>query len=247
MAINKQDFYNALKNAVIFSPACSDKCRQLQTFRVLEQGGGAAMKAENFGATVCDKDKPFFWSRAWHNNKYKGAPTWEFPALVVIERSYTVDRPFAAMNTRKFEFNISVLDKFSVGTDKTVCTGCAGRTINEIYEDTEALLFQALSLIGKTRLYEINGEISLYTPEMVQAMQDAGMIRSITESQGWGSLQAQGVKEQGGYKAAIPQENLYGNSINLVVDMKYCDETVWNFDGIENMPVMLSQACKTCG
>lgn len=69
-AITKANFYNLLKQAVMFSPAGAGKCSQLQTFRVLEQGAGRLLQSENFGATVCDREKPFFWSRAWHNAKY---------------------------------------------------------------------------------------------------------------------------------------------------------------------------------
>ncbi len=248
MQSTKIDFYNALKNAVMFSPKADTRCRQLQTFRVLEHGGGGKLTADNFGATACDKDKPFFWSRSWHNQKYKGAPVWEFPVLVLVERGYIVDEPFQNRQKRAYEFNISVLDKYDPGKDKMKCSGCEGRTINEIYEDTEALLFQALRFIGECNEFRVGTE-NVLLPEAVMAkLKASGAIMEYIPGVAFGDLVQQKIREQTAYKAAIYPENIFGNSINLNIPFAYCQNIEWDFSCVPEFPVLRSDlACDNCG
>jgi len=64
MSATVNDLYTALKQAVMFSPQYVQpdsgqgkvwKCRQLQTFRVMQKERGAELISPNLGATICDK------------------------------------------------------------------------------------------------------------------------------------------------------------------------------------------------
>ena len=250
MTATKLDFFAALKQAVMFSPANDMKCRQLQTFRVLEQGGGALVSADNFGATICDKDKPYFWSRRWHELKYNPDKIqFEFPALAVIERSYTINRPMAKHTTRCYEFNISVMDVYTADCDKMKCSGCTGRTINEIYEDTEKMLFSALHFVSRFIGATLpNGTEGFYHEDILAAWKASGYITSWAAGKGWGGSLAQNVQGATAYKAAIPAAGLFGNSITVNVCFDNCEATEYDFTNFADFGLLSQNAgCSTCG
>lgn len=249
MKSSKTDFYNALKSAVMFSPDTGDRCGRINTFRVLEQMGGGKLTSENFGATACDKDKPFFWSRAWHMKKYAGAPVWEFPALVLIERSYAIDQPFNDVHNRSYFFNISVVDKYTpANQDKTKCAGCDGRTINEIYEQTEALLFQALNFIGECIEARLpDGQNVLLPKDLLNALKAAKQIEAWDQGTFLGALMKEKIKGVSAYKTAIYQENIFGNSIDLNIPFQSCVSPSFDFSNASDYPVLVPGAgCQTC-
>lgn len=251
MNATKRDFLEALKQAVMFSPeSVGGACYQLQTFKVLEHGGGGVIRSSNFGGTICDKGKPFFWSRLWHNNKYNpNGIGFDFPALVVTETGYSVDSPLSRRNKRSYTFNISVMDKYVEAKGPKGCEGCNGRTINEIYEDTEVLLFQALHFVSKTTYAELsNGDKGQYNRDMLDAWVTLGYITGYTATKSIGAVLEGSVKNSPAYKASIPAEGLYGNSITITVDLPVCDETVWNFEKLPDFGVLSHEAgCTTCG
>ncbi len=248
MKTTKTDIYNALASAVKFSPACTDKCKQLQTFRVIEQGGGGMLTSANFGATYCDKDKPFFWSRAWHNSGYKEKVIFDFPVLSVIETNYTVAQPLDPNSPRCYDFNITVLDKYSADCEKGKCSGCTGRTINEIYQDTETLLFSALHFLGDLVYAELNdGSTGFYSKKMLDGWLSNGLIAGYEAGYSLGSALLQRTKNATAYKASIPAEGLYGNSITLSVCLSPCEETEYDFNNQSFVELSRQEGCLTCG
>lgn len=250
MTATKLDFFNALKQAVIFSPQCAERCKQLQTFRVIETGGGALINSANFGATVCDKDKPFFWSRRWHERKYSAQKVdFEFPALSIVETSYTVDQPLNASNKRCYEFNIAVLDKYAADCEKMKCTGCTGRTINEVYEDTENLLFQALAFVGGFMGATLTpGGEGFYHEGLLNAWKQAGFIQDFVPGKRWGSKIAQNVKDATAYKVSLDSAKMYGNAINITVCFDTCENTEYRFENAEEFALLSKSAgCQNCG
>lgn len=247
----KRDFLEALKQAVMFSPPSTDgKCQQLQTFKVLENGGGGLIRASNFGGTICDKGKPFFWSRVWHENGYNpNSIQFDFPVLMAVETNYQVDKPFAKRNTRSYQFNISVMDKYVETKGVKGCEGCNGRTVNEIYEDTERLLFQALHFISKVTYVTFpNGSAGHYNRDMLDAWVALGYIGSYDATTSFGNQLENKTKSASAYKAAIPAEGLYGNSITFTIETNECEETVYNFGRLKDFGVLSHEAgCTTCG
>lgn len=249
MNATKRDIYNALAYAVKYSPANTDKCNQLQTFRVLEQGGGGQLTAANFGATFCDRSKPYFWSRAWHNSGYKEKIIFDFPVLSVIETNYTLERPLDFRGSRCYDFNITVLDKYTADCEKGKCSGCNGRTINEIYEDTETLLFQALSFLsGIVEATLPNGTTGFFNRAMLEGWVTAGFISSdYSTGYGLGDKLTQGVKNATAYKASVPAEGLYGNSITLNMCLTPCEVTEYNFNNSDLVDISQQGGCTNCG
>ncbi len=140
---------------------------RLNCFRVLQMDRETEIATENLGATISDKDKPFFWSRYWHNNKYSpNAIRREFPLLTIFEteNSGKTDEVFSRFH-EVYTFDISVLDVYR--DDCNGKPGCEGRTINEIYIDTKVLLQNYLRELGAAFEYgnELVGNMRMrFTP-----------------------------------------------------------------------------------
>ncbi len=248
MNATKRDIYRAFEHAVKFSPACDDKCRQLQTFRVLEQGGGGQLTAANFGATFCDRNKPYFWSRAWHNSGYKEKIMFDFPVLSIIETNYNIERPLDFRGARCYDFNISVLDKYTADCEKGKCSGCNGRTINEIYEHTETLLFASLQFLsGLIEATLPDGTTGIFNRAMLDAWKAAGYISDYDQGATIGDTLTARTKNASAYKASIPAEGLYGNSISLTMCLTPCEETQYNFNNPDFVDISRVSGCTNCG
>lgn len=229
----------------MFSPETSDKCSRLQTFRVVENTQAGILVSDNFGATPCDKERPWFWSRAWHGKSYAGQPVWEFPVLAVIERSFVIDKPFQAKNNRSYTFDIYVLDRLDIGTNKTGCDGCAGRTINDIYEATEALLQQVMTFVGTCRSATIGSENYFLPEAMLSQMKAKGVVNTYTTGAYTGALMAEIITQVSGFKFALHQENIFGNAVQVNIPIPYCDTTEWDFSCVADFPLI--SGCNSCG
>lgn len=248
MNATKTDIYNALAEAVKFSPFCSDRCKQLQTFRVIEQGFGGQLTAANFGATLCDKDKPHFWSRAWYNSGFKEKIIFDFPVLAVIDTNFTVDKPLDNKSTRCYDFNITVLDKYTEDCTKGKCGGCNGRTIREIHEDTEKLLFSALNFLsGLVEATLPDGSTGIFNKDMLDAWVDKGFISDYSPMSAIGDLLMQKIRNASAYNAAITTENLYGTSITLTVCLQPCETNTYDFNNPDFVEISRQSGCNNCG
>lgn len=225
--ITKDLIYRAFKEAAMYSPTSDLKCRQLQAFRVLERGG--LISAENLGATICDLPKNWFWSRVWSASKVKTKVSWEFPLLLIIERGWTATKPLTGKGTQCVTYNITVLDKYTEGCEKGNCAGCDGRTVNDIYQDTEVLLFQALAYIGGMKFITIGADTySMHKDELAKHIAD-GTITDYTEGKGWGMIVANDAKQGDGYRTSVEAERLYGTSINITICNDLCYIDGWDF------------------
>lgn len=219
--ITKDLVIRALKEAAMYSPQADLKCRQLQAFKVLERGG--LLVSENLGATICDLNKDWFWSRVWSANKVKASRiNWDFPLLVVIERGFTAANPLNNKGKQCVTYNISVLDKYTADCEKGSCQGCAGRTINDIYADTEYLLFQALSYVSGMKFITIGSTgYSMHQDELTKHL-NSGAITTYIDGKAWGSIVSNDTKSAEGYKTAIEAESIYGTSINVTICNDRC-------------------------
>ena len=227
MIVTKDLVYRALKEAAMYSPPASLKCRQLQAFRVLERGG--LISTENLGATICDKDRNWFWSRVWSASKTKAVITWEFPILLVIERGFTLAEPLKGKGKQCVTYNVTVLDKYTEGCEKGKCDGCEGRTVNDIYQDTEYLLFQALAYLYGMRFITIGADTySMHQKELEKHLSD-GNITTYTEGKKWGEIMESKATQADGYRTSIEAEKLYGTSVNLTLCNDVCYVDGWDF------------------
>ena len=258
MSASLNDFYTALKQAVMFSPQYVEadsgngkvwKCRQLQTFRVMQKERGADLKAPNLGATICDKGKPFFWSRRWHENGYGDPITFNYPALLLTELSFTPERLFQKQTKRCYTFQIAVVDQIGSDCKECNCQSCEKRTGNEIFADTEALLFDALYYLSKMRgaVLQPSGESGVWNTDYLDYLKTSGGISDYTPGQDFGSILNSDNKGASGYRIAVESEGIFGTAVNVTACFQNCEATEYNFK-LPDFGVFAREAgCKTCG
>ena len=259
MSATISDFYSALKQAVMFSPQYVQpdsgngkvwKCRQLQTFRVMQKERGAELVSPNLGATICDKDKLFFWSRAWHENKYNpNNITFEYPALILTELSFSVEKAFQQKTRRCYNFQIAVVDQ-QVDDCKTCnCQTCQKRTINEIFSDTEYLIFDALFYLSGIRQAVLSpgGNTGFWNTAYLDYLVENGNISSYDASADFGGLLNSTNKDLTAYRVSVETTKIYGTAINFTACFQNCEATEPNFN-IPDFGILASESgCKTCG
>jgi len=253
------DFYNALKQSVMFSPqyVVPDskqgkvwKCRQLQTWRVMGKERGAELASPNLGATICDKGKPFFWSRKWHENGYTpNNIIFEYPALLLTELSFNPELAFQKQTKRCYVFQLAVVDKMSDDCQTCNCESCEKRTINEIGSDTESLLFSSLYYLSKIKqaTLEPSGETVFANTDYLQALKDTGSISEFHPGADWGGQLNGQNKGVGGYRISIEAEKIYGTAVNFTACFHNCEATELNFNLPDFGVLAAESGCQTCG
>lgn len=250
------DFYNALKQSVMFSPQYVEpnsgngkvwKCRQLQTWRVMSKERGAELISPNFGATECDRGKPYFWSRQWHENRYPKNITFGYPALLLTELSLQSEKAFQQNTKRCYTYQLAVVDQLVETCKDCTCQSCERRTINEINEDTEALLFSSLYYLSKVKQARIepSGETGFWNTDYLQALKDAGTINDFHTGADWGGLLNS--QQISAYRIAVEASKIYGTAVNFTACFQNCEATELNFN-LPDFGVLAAEAgCKTCG
>lgn len=151
MEIFIEDWMRAFRDSVKYSaPGPGNmKCRQLQTFRVFPTPRLPELATDNLGANICDKERPFFWSRVWAETLFNpNAVVWQFPLLYMFDMSSAIENAFAGKAKATHTFQIGVLDVWADDCAAGKCAGCGGRTINEIQIDTQRLLMDSLRFIS---------------------------------------------------------------------------------------------------
>lgn len=149
-----EHFYAILKSAAAYYPPSTDRlpCKQLQSFKVFGIDRAIELTAPNAGATVQDKNGPYFYSRAWERSGYNpNEIVFDFPALGVVPLS--IQKRIRAGNTRaQYLMQLSVI---SVKKDIADCVGytdeqiqCATRNVNQIYADCEKILGAVLTFLN---------------------------------------------------------------------------------------------------
>lgn len=257
MSATLTDFYNALKQAVMFSPqyVAPDsgngkvwKCRQLQTFRVMAKDKGAELASANLGAVICDKGKPFFWSREWHENKYNpNNITFKYPALLLTELSFSSEQAFQQNTKRCYTFQLAVVDQLVDDCKTCSCESCEKRTINEIYADTEALLFSATYYLSKMReaRLEPSNETVWANTDYLAHLKETGDISEFHTLADFGGLLNGQNKAGSGYRLEFAK--IYGTALNITACFQNCEATEFNFN-LPDFGVLAAEAgCKTCG
>lgn len=259
MSATVNDFYNALKQSVMFSPqyVAPDsgngkvwRCRQLQTWRVMSKERGAELASPNLGATTCDKGKPFFWSREWHESKYNpNAITFKYPALLLTELSFSPELAFQKQTKRCYNYQLAVVDQMADECKTCNCESCEKRTINEISADTESLLFSSLYYLSKVKFatLEPGGETGYWNIDYLQALKDAGSINGFNTGADWGGHLNGQNKGTGAYRIAVEAAKIYGTAINFTACFQNCEATELNFNLPDFGVLAAESGCKTCG
>lgn len=224
-----KNIYAALKEAVRYYPTSGDTCNRPQTFAVL--ANASDLSTQNLGKTICDKNKPYFYSRLWENKKYNPSDlSFQWPAVVVYEENMDVKDQFSKDVTICYNVTISVLDEFNKDCDKLRCTGCKGRTPNEVFQDTEDILFNVLYYL--TQLV-ITDDAELLHHTLAATVDDgatAHYLKSIRQNNSATTTALRFVGQSA--------SNLYGNSIRLKFCFNRCNTGVeWNLEAVDKVEI----------
>ncbi len=243
------DIYNAFRDSVRYYPAQDTTCKRLQTWRVFQQSLGVEVSTANLGATVCDKDKPYFWSRDWHEKKYNpNAITWKFPLLYAFETEGTMIGPFGFGGAAKmvYSLQVGVLDVLIDTPDGRKCVGCQSRTPNEIYADTETLLLSALHFVSNVNQTGIDGVDVWANADLVSQGEASGAL-NITGKTAISILdQSQKYNQEAPFFRIEKIGNIYGTAISLRVATQVCPTVDWNFTETDFGVLAHEAGCKTC-
>lgn len=170
-------FYQLLKESVlnINHPV---KCKALQTFGVLSSM--SELSTENLGKYLCDKNLPYFLSKAWIANGLDPSNIiFDFPALIVFENNFTTTKFFQAKGSERcYNLQIAVLDKYAEGCQSGDCTSCNSRVVNQIYNDTEILLDRVMSYVSEAVVANVGGNELLTHPFYLEYLKDNNLITS---------------------------------------------------------------------
>lgn len=217
-ATNLVTFYTAMREAVrLHNPASNLPCRRLQTFRVFAASPSQELLTPTLGASICDKDKPFFFSREWHEKKYNpNEIAWQYPLLFAFEVEAVCDFTQiedGVVRTRH-TLQVGVLDIAKEVKSASGCKGCEGRTVNEIYLDTQQQLFEALLFAKRIGIATFDdGTQTLRSPGAYNATFTA--VNMIEEPQNALAL----------FRIERPAERVYGTGVTLTIKAQQCDIT----------------------
>lgn len=246
---NIYEFYGLIRNAVRFFPQSEHSCKRPHTFLVETKDLGGNLNERSLGATICDKDKNYFYSRLWEESGYPAEIQYNFPLVSVFAREATVSKPFSKKPTVTYSFYLNVTDVYKPGTncaEGCVCGGCDLRTINEINEDTEAILRSILQFIGDSGIYSVDGNEVLMNNKHVDYLVAIGEFPDIQPLR---TLEGQfsTINESAAMYHTAPGENLYGTAIRINITFKECSSKTFEFETRDFGQVGADEGCKTCG
>lgn len=250
MKVTLPDIYAALRDSVRYYPAQDMPCKRLQTWRVFQQSLGVEASTPNLGATICDKDKPYFWSRDWHEKKYNpNGIAWKFPLLFAFETEGAMTGPFGFSGDTKmvYTLQIGVLDVLTDNKDARNCVGCNARTVNEIYADTETMLLSALHFVSRVNQTEIDGTDVWANADLVSQGEASGAL-NVTGKTSISILDASQKYNQEApfFRIERSAEKMYGTAMNIRVAASVCPTVDWNFTETDFGILAQEAGCKTC-
>lgn len=254
MNLTLDNIYQQLRDSVRFYPKQELKCYQPQTWRVIQKSLASEITgtASNFGATICDKDKPYFWSRLWHEKQYNpNSLLGEFPLLYAFEREGVRIDPFGSAGVRYLvTLEVGVLDVWTDNKDGRKCVGCSARTINEIYRDTLGALETCLNYLKEVEARNLNGvQPGWYNKKLIDQALAVGAVQSAEWVAGVSSIGDRAAmynKDAAYFRIERTTENLYGTAITLRFLVDGCCETTWNFNETDFGVLAHEAGCETC-
>lgn len=212
-------FYTALRDAVrLHNPQSNLPCRRLQTFRVFASSPTQELLTPNLGATICDKDKPFFFSREWREKKYNPNDiTWQYPLLFAFEVEANADILQIEDGRVRIThtLQVGVLDIVKEVKSAAACKGCEGRTVNEIYLDTQQQLFEVLRFVKALGVATFE--------DGVQIIRQPGAHDATFTSLNIIEEAKSGIPL---FRIERPTERVYGTAVTLNVKATHCNINV---------------------
>lgn len=249
MTIQLTDIYSALRDSVRFYPAQDLPCRRPQTWRVLQSEFAAEVSTQNLGATICDKGKPYFWSRLWHERQYNPSGiVWAFPLLYCYELDGAIVDPLSGSPRFVYNVQIGVLDVLKDDKDARNCIGCNARTINEIHADTQTILQACVEYLKNTAGWSVDGAAPVWANSaFIQNGADAQRFTANRVAPGILTGSQKYNAESTFFRAERSAEKIYGTALNLRIAADSCAEIDWNFNEPDFGVLAQEAGCKNCG
>lgn len=149
-----ETIFEILKNIVRAYPLPVDEkgkpiyCKQLNTFAVIKDKSDLA--ADGMNMTIHERNKPFFYSRAWEADKYNpNKIKVKFPALLVDIEGGSIKCPFTFTKRETcYQLSMVVADEL-VKDCKSNCSDCDKRNQHEIEFCALGLLTNVLDELAK--------------------------------------------------------------------------------------------------
>jgi hypothetical protein len=225
--------YQLLRDCTEFYPANALQCKQLQTFRVLQLERGEELATDNKGAIYADRDTVYFYSRAW--NRAKQNPNKivaDFPILTAFELNSDAPKGVFSNGAKVcYSIEVAVLDVYKEDC-QTKPNVCKNRSINQIFAETERILFGVMDYLSKCYLVSINGSdcpvlMSMY---QIQAGVTDGSVSTYNIVYDIGNRLANENKSTRFTHVEMPTQRLYGTKTRLTFCVNNCN--TYGFTGV---------------
>jgi hypothetical protein len=241
---NIYNLYTLVKNAVRYFPDDGQLCHRPNAFLVETKDLGGNLSDPNLGATICDKNKDYFYSRIWERKGHPSNIEFEWPLVSMFARDSVPTKLFTSKTSINYSMFLFVTDVYKgKDCDGCDCGGCDNRTVNEIYADTQKILFSILAYIGQSGLYLVDDVEGLWHPAHLAFLEDAGKINEYSFIKGLDSSLNVTNGSPLLYHTA-PGEDRYGTALRFNIEFKDCNQPVFEFDGTT---FAAAYGCKNCG
>ena len=242
------DFFHQIRDAVRFYPAQAQNCLRPQTFRVLAYDADITNPA--MGATVCDAEKPYFFSREWELNKRNpnkiSAP---LPVVTAFVLDGSMKDPFQQNATQRTTVTIAVWDRYHQEKCQSgKCNGCEGRTPNEIFRDTQTILRNVLYYLGGVVMASTNVDPTprLYHAAMLEQMKTGGTITSYNKTGAMLNVLSAANQNIDIRPAERVADLLFGTYANISFINQDCASVSWSFSEIDQGILAQEAGCRNC-
>ena len=222
--VTLETYYSILLDAVRRYPATTGfDCKQPQTFKVLQLDHGAELQTPAMGATLSDKDTPYFYSRSWERKGFTpNNITADYPVLTAFELSSDLGRGIEEKNMTEFCFlEIAVLDVF-----QNKCDGkagkCESRTINHIFRDTKLILLNAVNYLTGAVIATVGDVTGVYNKSILERILSNGEIEQYNIIYDIGDAFQADNKEVRTTHVEMGATNTYGTKLRVKVRVKWC-------------------------
>jgi hypothetical protein len=229
-------FYRLSKEAAIHL-FDQEKCKGVRSFSVIQDM--SELSTDNLGKIICDKNLPYFYSLAWQAAGYNPSKIiFDWPLLTAFELDFQNRKRFGRQSKRCYRIQLSVLDQYDKDCDKLNCSGCDARTINQIHDDTEAILQNYLSYIHDAEFAVVDGTPRLINSTYLKYLEDNNLVttvvRDIQHTKIYqNDLRTENENIAGFRREWIAASNVYGTVMTITVCLTYCDNFTPNVSEIK--------------
>lgn len=229
-------FYRLSKEAAIHL-FDQEKCKGVRSFSVIQDM--SELSTENLGKIICDKNLPYFYSLAWQAAGYNPSKIiFDWPLLTAFELDFQNRKRFSRNSQRCYRIQLSVLDQYDKDCDKKKCSGCDARTINQIHDDTEAILQNYLSYINDAEFAVVDGTARLINTTYLNFLIANDLATTVERDKKLTNIYQNSLRQEnetisGFRREGIAASNVYGTVMTITVCLPYCDNFTPNVSEIK--------------